>query len=227
MAFFGLLGDLAADVGVATVEAFLGGDPAHAPAPGHGELQSRSSTWENTKSLGALVVGGVAGKAAFKFVGKFASLFGRGGACFVGGTLVETVSGLRRIEEIDVGDIVWSRDDGTGEEGWKPVVQTFITPDQVVFDLDLVEADGDEQELIVTAEHPLWTKSGWVAVGDLANGESIWARDGWAEVISVADGGPRQTVYNFEVADFHTYFVGEGGVWAHNTCFPNAKNLAN
>ena len=24
--------------------------------------------------------------------------------------------------------------------------------------------------------------------------------------------------YNFEVADYHTYFVGESGVWVHNQC---------
>src|SRR5690606_5809188 len=28
----------------------------------------------------------------------------------------------------------------------------------------------------------------------------------------------RTTVYNVEVEDFHTYFVGEGGVWVHNAC---------
>ena len=27
-----------------------------------------------------------------------------------------------------------------------------------------------------------------------------------------------ETVYNFEVADSHTYFVGESGIWAHNSC---------
>lgn len=26
-----------------------------------------------------------------------------------------------------------------------------------------------------------------------------------------------QKVYNFEVADYHTYFVGEGGIWVHHT----------
>ncbi len=28
--------------------------------------------------------------------------------------------------------------------------------------------------------------------------------------------GREETVYNFEVEDFHTYFVGEAGVWVHN-----------
>jgi hypothetical protein len=26
----------------------------------------------------------------------------------------------------------------------------------------------------------------------------------------------KRKVYNFEVADYHTYFVGEGGIWVHN-----------
>ncbi|MGZ5029302.1 MAG: polymorphic toxin-type HINT domain-containing protein [Methylobacter sp.] len=30
-------------------------------------------------------------------------------------------------------------------------------------------------------------------------------------------------VYNFEVEDFHTYYVGELGVWVHNTnCFADS-----
>ena len=32
----------------------------------------------------------------------------------------------------------------------------------------------------------------------------------------------RCTVYNLEVEDYHTYFVGEHGIWVHNTC----KNAA-
>ncbi len=32
------------------------------------------------------------------------------------------------------------------------------------------------------------------------------------------DSGRVETVYNFEVEGFHTYFVGEAGVWAHNLC---------
>jgi hypothetical protein len=37
-------------------------------------------------------------------------------------------------------------------------------------------------------------------------------------VIKAAKTGRFTRVYNFEVADFHTYFVGEDGVWVHNTC---------
>ena len=32
-------------------------------------------------------------------------------------------------------------------------------------------------------------------------------------------------VFNLEVAGFHTYFVGESGVWAHNTCFDRIRQV--
>jgi hypothetical protein len=34
--------------------------------------------------------------------------------------------------------------------------------------------------------------------------------------------GREETVYNFEVEDFHTYFVGEAGVWVHNDSYSGA-----
>jgi hypothetical protein len=36
----------------------------------------------------------------------------------------------------------------------------------------------------------------------------------------------RTTVYNIEVEDFHTYFVGELGLWVHNMCAPTAHGNA-
>ena len=89
----------------------------------------------------------------------------------------------------------------------------------------LLEADGDEQTLIVTPEHPLQGVDGWQAVGQMDIGEQVSARDGWAEVVSIAALEERQTVYNFEVEGTHTYFVGPGGVWAHNGCGPRGKVL--
>ena len=149
-----------------------------------------------------------------------------GRECFVAGTLVESERGLLPIEEIEVGDLVWSRSDETGEEGWKPVSRTFITQRQVVLDLDLIEADGDRQELLVTPEHPFWKEIGWAPVGTLLVGDSVWARDGWATVASLTHSEQMETVYNLEVADFNTYFVGRGGVWAHNQCWRTPEEWA-
>jgi hypothetical protein len=34
-------------------------------------------------------------------------------------------------------------------------------------------------------------------------------------------------VYNLEVQDFHTYFIGESGVWVHNQGCKNEKDISN
>ena len=36
----------------------------------------------------------------------------------------------------------------------------------------------------------------------------------------------KRTVYNFQVEDYHTYYVGENGIWVHNAdCMPSDKYL--
>ena len=46
------------------------------------------------------------------------------------------------------------------------------------------------------------------------------------EAIEVEKLAVPQTTYNFEVADFHTYFVGENPVCVHNLCNKEAENVA-
>ena len=59
----------------------------------------------------------------------------------------------------------------------------------------------------------------WFAVGDLEVGDILVTADGdEAEVtdLELEKLAEPITVYNLEVADFHTYFVGEFGVLVHN-----------
>ena len=78
---------------------------------------------------------------------------GGGGGCFVAGTPVLTVAGLRPIESITVGDVVWSRDSMTEHEGFQPVAHTFVHEGHAVLDVHLL--DDDVAEVIsATAEHP-------------------------------------------------------------------------
>jgi hypothetical protein len=68
--------------------------------------------------------------------------------------------------------------------------------------------------------HPFWVvdKKEWIEVKDLKVGDRVLLSDGKEVAIS----GIRSynvdatKVYNFEVADNHTYFVGEDGVLVHN-----------
>jgi len=135
----------------------------------------------------------------------------------VAGTLVATKEGLRPIEDVQAGDFVWSRSYESGAEEWKRVVGTFETQNKAVVTL-ITEGPASERETLkVTSEHPLMTSGGWVEAGQLEPGQIVIARDRWVRVVEVITTGETATVYNFEVADFHTYFVGDSGVWAHNT----------
>ncbi|HEY1190682.1 MAG TPA: polymorphic toxin-type HINT domain-containing protein, partial [Gemmata sp.] len=73
-----------------------------------------------------------------------------------------------------------------------------------------------------TGEHPFFVRDkGWTAAQELRPGDELaLMAPGWVKVEGIEDTGRIDTVYNLEVEDDHTYFVGcdEWGfsVWAHN-----------
>jgi hypothetical protein len=63
--------------------------------------------------------------------------------------------------------------------------------------------------------------TGFVPAGQLKAGDRIVTEKGIAVKLDAKRyTGQNKTVYNIEVADDHTYFVGkaDGGVWVHNAC---------
>ena len=153
----------------------------------------------------------------------FRKLVGRT-CCFVAGTLVMTDRGLRPIEEIEVGDLVLSRDDETGETAYKPVTELIRRHDREIWELTL-QVVGENGEITTTKfettdDHPWRTVEGeWLATGELVGGMQILRATGEAATVeSVVHTHRTARTFNLEVADFHSYFVGEVGVWVHNAC---------
>lgn len=156
----------------------------------------------------------------------------KGEICFVAGTLVKTIKGLVPIEDIRVGDLVWSRDDQTGDEGWKPVVHLFTThPTELVHLSYTIEGSPDERTLTGTAIHPFWSedRQQWMDMGDLDINETLSLDDADRNATvsrierEIAPTGQAFTTFNFEVAGWHTYFVApknsppaDAGIWVHN-----------
>ncbi len=140
------------------------------------------------------------------------------GVCFAPGTPVHTDRGLVPIETLQPGDLVLSRDDRTGEEAYRPIAQTFVTPDQPLLAVSLEDSRGEVETLEVTAPHPFQVEGrGWVAAVDLAPGDLVISSGGGRlRVADNQDSAQTSTVYNFQVEDFHTYFVGESAAWVHN-----------
>jgi Flp pilus assembly pilin Flp len=150
-----------------------------------------------------------------------------GGFCFVAGTMVLTESGLRPIERVAVGDLVVARDERTGETGLRRVAHTFVRHQRQVLSLQLTAADGTIETIGVTPEHPFFVAGrGWIGAGELALGVEVQSQDGRPlRVESLTQLADVATVYNFEVEQAHTYFVGATGAWVHNDCRANIKGL--
>lgn len=157
--------------------------------------------------------------------------------CFVAGTKVVAESGHVNIEDIKVGDRVWSRNQVTGEEGWQTVKHLFIAQHTNVVHLrynlarsDLSGEDDDASgQLTGTADHPFWSmdRKMWVLMGNLFEGERLLLAQESREAVVVsleweaAPKGESFTTYNFEVENWHSYFVAPvpdaSAIWVHNS----------
>ena len=82
-----------------------------------------------------------------------------------------------------------------------------------------IRVDATHDVIETTASHPFWsaTRGGWTRAGNLLVGEALTTHEGATHVTSI-DLGPPNTVYNIEVFDDHTYFVGQAQAWVHNSC---------
>ena len=137
--------------------------------------------------------------------------------CFIAGTLVATKSGLVPIEDIQPGDLVWATDEETGETALKEVVQTFRNETE-----EWVHVKVNGEEITCTPMHPFYSPvKGWTSAIDLRAGDILVMLNGEYVVVEQVQHElleSPETTYNFEVEDYHTYYVGEKSVLVHNMC---------
>ena len=170
----------------------------------------------------AEVGGELAVKAAGREAGELAGDFVRAVCCFTAGTLVSTKDGLKPIEAIQVGDLVLSRDPSSGATAYKPILSTIRRHDRdiwrVKLQVRLPDGSSRTDAFDTTEDHPWRTADGrWLTTMELTRGVQIARAYGQAaSVISITDTHRIRPTFNLEVADFHTYFVGEDRVWVHN-----------
>ncbi|GEM_PF-4218897 len=144
------------------------------------------------------------------------------GTWTIGGYRVTT----KNIEDVTDRDLVLAKDPDTGELAGKAVLQTFRRVSDHLRILRIRNADGTEQTIETTNEHPFWVPDrGWVNAGDLATGDTVTHTDGLSAELLATTFEPHPegiAVYNFEVADLHNYFVSQSPrappVLVHNTC---------
>jgi hypothetical protein len=145
--------------------------------------------------------------------------------CFIAGTLVATETGYVTIENIKSGDLVWAHDPETGETALKPVVQTFRNETT-----EWIHVTVNGETLTCTPEHLFYSPvKGWTSAVDLRAGDILVMLNGEYVVVEQVQHElleSSETTYNFEVEDYHTYYVGENPVLAHNSCRGNAVKKA-
>ncbi|WP_278588229.1 polymorphic toxin-type HINT domain-containing protein, partial [Segatella oris] len=133
-------------------------------------------------------------------------------ACFPAGTKINTAVGLKNIEDIKVGDKVWSYNELTGETGLQEIVRTMVRESD-----HTIELYTEEEIIETTAEHPFLTENGWKDAAELQTGDRIKSRNEEdVEIKDVKFSYKPRKVYNFEVSNWHTYFVGALQWLVHN-----------
>jgi hypothetical protein len=137
--------------------------------------------------------------------------------CFTAETKVFTKDGYKNIQYIGVGDEVYSQDPETGEKGIKKVKNVYINETDT-----LIHVFAGKEEIRTTTEHPFWAiDKGWVAASKLEVGDKLLMSSGKIVKVSAIKQESLTKpvkVYNFEVEDWHTYFVSNSGILVHNTC---------
>ncbi len=152
------------------------------------------------------------------------------GACFTGETPIMTSgSTSKRIDEIRAGDLVLSRSetDPNGPLELKHVQEVYNRAAR------LLRLRVNGKDVTTTDEHPFVVAGrGWVNADQLAPGDALLTHEGAIvtieEVEKLATVAP---VYNFQVSDFHTYYVGSPAwsfdIWVHNTFTDNCPKTTN
>jgi RHS repeat-associated protein len=144
---------------------------------------------------------------------------------FVAGTQVHLCDGTTiSIEEVEEGDFVLTKDADTGAIECRMVANPYANPDRSIIELELEAEDGTLETIDTTDNHPFYVEGrGWTRVDELDIGDRIPSAYGGLLRVTSATWTQRvETVYNFGVEEFRSYFVGESAAWVHN-CFDSTR----
>ena len=123
-----------------------------------------------------------------------------------------------------MGDEVWAWHEETGDLALKPVTRTMRRESDALVGLQL-----GSDTLRATPEHPFWANGGWKLAGDLVQGDALMRSDGQVMGVGAVEHHTERpaTVYNLEVADWHTYLVSWWMFVVHNAtvCLSDLKRL--
>ena len=148
--------------------------------------------------------------------------------CFVAGTLILMADGTSKpIEEIRPGDMVLAVDHNNPENDTpKPSKVTRFFDNGLKSVVKLLfenQETGEQFEVVCTPSHRFYVVGkGWVIAENLTSGNTCQSANGEPVIfLSHESLDDLQHVYNFEVDEKHTYFIGSNNnnsLCTHNSC---------
>lgn len=141
-------------------------------------------------------------------VTRYQSLIPRRLDCLALGTQIQTESGLKSIEKIQIGDLVVSQNIGTGQLSFRPVLRITRRPEAPTRDILLSSGE----TIRATLGHPWWvTGRGWVKTKDLQKDYVLRTPEGFEKISDLQDREPIETL-NLVIDQDHTIFVGQSRI---------------
>jgi len=135
-----------------------------------------------------------------------------GRACFTGETLVSTENGLKMIQDIEIGDKVYSKNSENQIE--LKLVDKLVTHEtNQIYKIDI-----DKEIINSTWSHPFFVKDKYIIAKDLKIGDELINMAGETTVIKnieITEVEPT-TVYEIRVVNNNNYFVGDSQILVAN-----------
>jgi len=183
----------------------------------------------SAKEVGIAILWAYVGSKGGPLFGKLERTLQKSGCLgnsFTPDTLVETEDGLRRIDEVKVGDLVLSRNMETGANELQPVTAVMTSTKLV----EIVSVRLDSGVTIeATPEHLMFVNGEWVQAQEIRAGSELTDVDSHAvRVRSVSRSSREIAVYDLTVARTRNFYVSKSRVLVHNIspCEKAAQALA-
>ncbi len=141
-------------------------------------------------------------------VTRYQSLIPRRLDCLAIGTQIQTETGLKSIENIQIGDLVVAQNIASGKISLQPVLRTTLRPASPTKEIRLSSGEN----IRATLGHPWWViGKGWVKTKELKKADELRTPEGFETITDLQDQEAIET-FNLVIDQDHTYLVGQSRV---------------
>ena len=168
----------------------------------------------STLGIGGKVAGNLSSKVERGIASFINKTLEKGNFCFVAGTMILTTKDCIPIENIIVGDSVWTFNIGKGKIELTEVSNIFRRNSN-----EFIKLYFANDSIICTPEHPLFVNSSWIQAKELEKGSNLFSYTGEKIVVDSVfffRTDAAKSVYNIEVKGNHNYYVSVSKVLVHN-----------